>query len=228
MDGQMSDEELVCRIRTGDAALFEVVMRRYNQRLYRVARAIVKDDFEAEDVIQQAYVNAYRHLDQFADRAKFSTWLTRIAIHEALSRVRKAGRMERFDGLDEEGSTMGRVRSPGPDPEQHAYSRELAEVIEAAVAALPETFRGVFMLREIEGLSTLETAECLGVNADTVKTRLHRARAQLRRELTARVGASASTAFQFHAVRCDRVVANVIGRLTALGLWTVPAERERT
>jgi RNA polymerase sigma-70 factor (ECF subfamily) len=214
---EMSDDELVREIRDGNGACFEPLMRRYNQRLFRVARAIVRDDAEAEDVIQQAYVNAYLHLHQFADRARFSTWLTRIAIHEALGRLRKAGRMQRFDDVDGEESAMERVRSPGQDPEERAYGHELATLIEQAISKLPGTFRGVFMLRDVEGLSTQETAECLGLNEDTVKTRLHRARAQLRRELTTQVGASASTAFQFDGGRCDRVVAAVMARLEALG-----------
>ena len=214
---EMSDLELVREIRQGNGWYFEPLMRRYNQRLFRVARAIVRDDAEAEDVIQQAYVNAYLHLHQFAERARFSTWLTRIAIHEALGRLRKAGRMPHGDGAVGEESAMERVRSPGQDPEEHAYNRELAAIIEQAISKLPGTFRSVFMLRDVEGLSTQETAECLGVNEDTVKTRLHRARAHLRRELTARVGASASSAFQFEGGRCDRVVVGVMARLAALG-----------
>lgn len=215
----MSDEELVRRIREGDTALFEVVMRRYNQRLYRAARAIVKDDAEAEDVIQQAYVNAYLHLDQFEHRAKLSTWLTRIAVHEALARVRKAARTSTLDDPDRPGEmTMAALTSQGQDPERTAYSRELASVLESAIAALPEDFRTVFVLRDVEGLSTLETAESLGVREDTVKTRLHRARAALRRHLTAQVGASASSAYAFQAPRCDRVVARVMAQLQQLGL----------
>ncbi len=213
----LTDDQLVREIRSGNGAYFEPLMRRYNQRLFRVARAIVRDDAEAEDVIQQAYVNAYLHLHQFAERARFSTWLTRITIHEALGRRRKAGRLPRASEAGGEESPMDRVRSPGRDPEERAYHRELAAIIEQAISKLPGTFRGVFMLRDVEGLSTQETAECLGLNEETVKTRLHRARTHLRRELTAQVGASASGAFQFKGVRCDRVVANVMARLSELG-----------
>jgi RNA polymerase sigma-70 factor (ECF subfamily) len=217
MSLEMSDNDLVQGVRDGNHAYFEVLMRRYNQRLYRVARSIIHDDLEAEDVIQQAYINAYLHLAQFADRAKFSTWLTRIAIHEALSRVRKASRMLPLeDGGEGVESVADQITSPSQDPEQAAYGQELAREIERAVAQLPDAFRGVFMLREVEGLSTLETAECLGLNEDTVKTRLHRARALLRRELTARIGDSAARAFAFHAPRCDRVVATVCARLAEL------------
>ena len=217
MDVWMSDEELVRAVREGNTSRFEVLMRRYNQRLYRVARAILHDEGEAEDVIQQTYINAYLHLEQFADRARFSTWLTRIAIHEALGRVRKASRMTRVEDLAHgEDFVAEPLRTPGPDPEQRAYTLELAAQIEAAVATLPDTFRGVFMLRDVEGLTTNETAACLGLNEVTVKTRLHRARALLRRALTMQLGAAASSAFQFHAPRCDRVVAGVFARLDAL------------
>lgn len=212
----LTDDELVREVRRGNRSCFEPLMRRYNQRLFRVARAIVHNDAEAEDVIQQAYVNAYIHLDQFEERARFSTWLTRIAIHEALGRLRKAGRMPRYTEADGEEPIMERVRSPGPNPEERAYHHELAGLIEQAVSKLPGTFRGVFMLRDVEGMSTQETAECLGLNEDTVKTRLHRARAHLRRELATRVGASASSAFQFQGARCDRVVVGVMARLEAL------------
>lgn len=214
MDVWPSDEELVREVRGGNSAGFAVLMRRYNRRLYRVALAILRDEAEVEDVIQQTYVNAYFHLDQFADRARFSTWLTRIAIHEALGRIRKAARTTPVEELAQRGDWVSApLRTPGPDPEQRAYSSELSAQIEAAVAQLPVEFRAVFMLREVEGLSTQETAACLGLNEVTVKTRLHRARARLRRSLTTQLGAAASTAFQFPAPRCDRVVAAVLARL---------------
>ena len=215
----MTDEELVQAVRAGDAAQFEPLMRRYNQRLFRVARAIVGSDDEAEDVAQQAYVNAFLHLDQFEARSRFSTWLTRIAIHEALARVRKAKRMEAIGDPAGDGSGIDGVGSPAAGPEERAYRRELAAIIERAVATLPDSVRAVFMLRDVEGLSTQETAECLGLNDDTVKTRLHRARIRLRRTLTAEVGASAASAFQFDGRRCDRLVSAV--RLRIAGLTRV-------
>jgi RNA polymerase sigma-70 factor, ECF subfamily len=212
----MSDEELVRRILAGDTALFEVIMRRYNTRLYRVARAILKNDGEAEDVMQQAYVNAFTHLDQFADRAKFSTWLTKIAVYEALARTRRARRQADAPAdADAETNAMDSLPSPNRTPEAQAYDRELGAMLESAIASLPEAFRAVFMLRDVEGLSTIESAECLGVNQVTVKTRLFRARAQLRRNLAARIGTEAPAAFQFHATRCDRVVDAVMARISA-------------
>jgi RNA polymerase sigma-70 factor, ECF subfamily len=201
----LTDTEIVWRVRAGENALFEILMRRHNQRIYRVARAVVKDETEAEDVMQQAYINAFTHLDQFEDRAQFSTWLTRIALHEAFSRRRRM----RADTEE----LMDTLTSPHADPERQAYAQELNRVLEAAVDTLPETYRTVFMLRDVEGLSTSETAQGLGLGDETVKTRLHRARAMIRRSITERIGATTPGAFQFHATRCDRVVARVLEKL---------------
>jgi RNA polymerase sigma-70 factor (ECF subfamily) len=218
----LSDEDVVRRIRLGETALFEVLMRRYNQRIYRAVRAILRDDADAEDVMQQAYLNAYRHLDQFAERAKFSTWLTKIAVYEALHRVRRRRPMTSLDeampdgpGDNEgvEGTTMDTIKSPGPNPEQALLAGETASLLEAAVTGLPDGLRDVFMLRDVDGLSTLETAESLGIKEETVKTRLHRARRHLRRHLSTSIESAAPATFQFHAVRCDRVVAHVMKAL---------------
>jgi RNA polymerase sigma-70 factor, ECF subfamily len=217
----LSDVDVVRRVREGETALFEVLMRRYNQRIYRVVRAIVKDPAEAEDVMQQAYLNAYRHLDQFAGLASVSTWLTKIAVYEALGRVRRRRPTTSLDEQDTEGTTlMDSLRSPALNPEQILLAQESSGLLETAITELPDVYRTVFMLREVEGLSTEETADCLGLNQDTVKTRLHRARRELRRRLSERVSAAAPRAFELHAVRCDRVVANV---LAALG---VPSQQK--
>lgn len=187
-------------------------MRRYNQRLYRVARAILGDDAEAEDVMQQAYVNAYLNLGQFARRAKFSTWLTKIAVYEALARVRRRRRAA-IDPLPvtDEGEDM--LPSEAPDAEHRVYARQMQGFVESAIEAMPEVYRTTFVLREIEGLSVSEVAACLDISTDTVKTRVHRARARLREELCRRAGASAAEVFPFHLSRCDRVVAAVMSRL---------------
>jgi len=205
----LPDAEVVKRIRGGERPLFEILMRRHNQRLYRAARAVVKDEHEVEDVLQQAYVNAFTHLDQFEERSQFSTWLMRITLNEAFSRRRK---LQQADREEKEG-VMETVMSPQPDPEHQAYARELHRVLEDAVDALPETYRTVFMLRDIEGLSTSETGEGLGLGDEAVKTRLHRARAMIRRSVAARIGATAAQSFQFQAPRCDRVVAAVLDRI---------------
>jgi RNA polymerase sigma-70 factor (ECF subfamily) len=206
----LPDTEVVRRVRAGEHALFEILMRRHNQRIYRVARAVVKDESDVEDVMQQAYINAFTHLDQFEERAQFSTWLTRITLHEVFGRRRK----KRQSSHDEPaGEVMDTLKSPLADPERQAYAQELSRVLEQAVDALPDTYRTVFMLRDIEGLSTHETGAGLGLGEEAVKTRLHRARAMVRRAITDRIGARSAAAFQFHAIRCDRIVAAVLATI---------------
>ena len=209
-----SDEEVVRRVLDGETALYELLMRRHNQRLYRIARAILRDDAEAEDVMQDAYVRAYQNLASFEGRAKFVTWLTRIAGHEALTRSRRRLRFQALDPSDESnGEIMQSPPSSTRSPEQQAYDRELAAVLEKAVSSLSEDHRLVFMLRDVEGMTTEETAHCLNLTEENVKVRLHRARAGLRKRLYRVVGATAARCFQFHAVRCDRVVKNVFATL---------------
>ena len=208
----LPDEVVVARILEGQVALFEVLMRRHNERLYRAARAILRDDTEAEDVMQQAYVNAYAHLRQFDGRASFATWLTRIAVNEAIGRARRRGRYESFD---DQKPAFGAV-SPMPhagNPERQAFTKEMKGMLESAIDALPDGQREVFMLRDVEGLSTAETASSLEVSEDVVKTRLSRARAALRRDLSDRLGATAAQSFTFLRPRCDRVVASVLARI---------------
>lgn len=219
----LSDLEVVRRVLAGERPLFEILMRRYNQRLFRVARSILRDPAEAEDVMQHAYVEAYRHLDQFAGRAQFSTWLTKIAVYEALSRSRRRTRLSPPPGAAfPEEDPMSAVPSADPDPEQQAAVTEARALLEAAIRDLPEAYRSVFVLREIEALSTAETAACLDVSEEVVKTRLHRARAFLREGLLQRVGEAARTAFPFHLSRCDVVVAAVFARLAGQGDVPVP------
>jgi RNA polymerase sigma-70 factor (ECF subfamily) len=205
----LTDEQVVGQVLTGHTALFEILMRRYNERMYRVARAIVRDDSEAEDVMQQAYVNAYANLRQFAGKARFATWLTRIAVNEALARVRKRGKYEQFD--DEQSNIEPFMTEHSFfDPERETLTGELRVLLEWAIDGLQDGAREVFVLREVEGLSTLETADALGVSEDVVKTRLSRAKAALRRTVMARTGATTPEVFRFYRPRCDRVVARVL------------------
>jgi len=211
----LSDEQIVAEVLTGHTAAFETLMRRHNQRLYRTARAILRNDAEAEDVMQQAYVNAYAHLRQFDGRARFATWLIRIAVYESLSRLRQRGRDA---GLDPEGPSPLQVVSPAgstQDPERLAFSSELGVLLESAIDRLPDGAREVFVLRQVEGLSTEEVADALDVSPDVVKTRLSRARAALRRDLLDHADAAASNAFRFLRPRCDRVVAKVLSAVAA-------------
>jgi RNA polymerase sigma-70 factor (ECF subfamily) len=208
-----TDEEVVDRVLAGDTALYEIIMRRYNQRLYRVARAILRDDSEAEDVMQDAYVRAYQHLSQFARRAPFSTWLTRIAVNEALARLRQRNRTEPLNDGEQEGEFFMNLAEPSLNPEQTASKAELGHLLEEALLSLPEQFRAVMMLRDVEELSTAEAAEALEISEENVKIRLHRGRAMVRGWLFERVGAKAQDAFPFMGARCDRVVQNVFERL---------------
>ncbi len=210
----LSDEEVVERVRAGETSLYELLLRRYNQRLYRIVRVILRDDSEAEDVMQEAYVRAFSNLRQFEGRSKFSTWLTRIAIHEALARLRKRKRLESLEpaSLERPGlAPVGVVRIP--DPEQEASNHELKLVLESAIESLPETYRSIFVLRCVEGLSGEEAAQCLEITEDAAKIRLHRARLLLRKQLQRKLGAAYAEAYSFGFQRCDRVVAAVMQRI---------------
>lgn len=208
-----SDEEVLQRVRSGETGQFEVLMRRYNQRLFRAVRAVFpRDAAEAEDVVQDAWVRAFTHLNQFAGRSSFSTWLVRIALHEAWARARRGRRFTPIAGQSEEALPM--TEDDGvADPERAAATREMRTILEDAVDALPETYRIVFVLRSIEDLSTADTAACLDLTPEAVKTRLHRARALLRREVLARAGASEPALYAFAGERCDRIVRAVLARV---------------
>ena len=218
----LSDEEVVRRVLAGETALFEVIMRRYNQRLYRAARSITRNDSQAEDIMQAAYVRAYEHLHQFAGRAPFGAWITRIAVNEALGRLRETRRYAEVDaigdfsdsaGFETKGDRMDRFASPAPDPEQAAASSEASRLLETLIEALPGGNRSVFVLRDVEGMTTAEVSHTLGITEENVKVRLHRARAALRNGLAAYASRETRHVFAFHAIRCDRIVRNVLERI---------------
>ena len=213
VDQQIPDEEVIRRVLGGEVELYEIIMRRYNQRLYRAVRAVLGNDSDVEHVMQDAYVSAYTHLGQFESRSSFSTWLTKIAIHEALAVKRKQNRFVTMDTADSDNGFVSMLVSNDPDPEKKLMDMELAALLEHSVEALPESYRSVFVLREVEKLDTRETADCLGITEENVKVRLHRARALMRGELIARAGAALSHTFQFHLSRCDRIVAAVMQRI---------------
>lgn len=209
-----TDDEIVALVRSGETSMFEMLMRRYNQRLFRAIRSIVNDELEAEDVLQDVWVRAYEHLNQFLGRASFSTWLTRIAIYEAIARNRKRKRWTALE--DPKGEIVpeaNRRQTTEYTPETEAMRGQLRQMLDAAVDALPETYRSVFVLREVEQLSTSETAECLDLTEEAVKTRLHRSRALLRRDLEDRIGPAVTEVYAFLGARCDRTVARVLERI---------------
>jgi len=213
----LPDEEVVRRVLEGETGLFELVMRRYNQRLYRVARAILRDNAEAEDVMQDAYVRAYEHLSQFAGRSQFATWLTRIAIHEALARVQRRKRVDQLGAREwSEGEGEANVAATALNPEEQTSVAELGKALESAILAIPDQYRLVLMMRDVEQLSTSETADALELSEENVRVRLHRARGMVRKQLFAQAGVEAPSAFGFMGVRCDRVVARVMDRIVAV------------
>ncbi len=216
LDLSIPDSEVVRRVLAGETELFEIIMRRYNQRLYRAARAILGDDSEAEQVMQEAYFLAYTHLAQFAEKAKFSTWLTKIAVYEALARLRRRSRFIDFDTFAESEKGKRMLSSAERTPEQKTLDNELKNLLERAVEELPEHYRSVLVLRDVEGLDTAETAECLSISVETVKTRLHRARALMRKQLYVRAGVTRHELFSFQNTRCDRVVSEVLKRIYEL------------
>jgi RNA polymerase sigma-70 factor (ECF subfamily) len=209
---QLPDEEIVRRVRAGEVALFEVLMRRHNPLVYRAIRGILRDEAEVEDAMQQAYLNAFVNLGDFAGAAAFSTWLVRIALNEALGRLRRGARLEVVAEVPENAEAL--MEYPPGNPEDRAAAREAIHLLEAAVDRLPPAYRSVFMLREVQQLSTAEAAESLGLSEENVKVRLHRARLALKDALLAEVGPSAAAAFPFLAPRCNRVVAGVMARIS--------------
>jgi RNA polymerase sigma-70 factor (ECF subfamily) len=207
----LSDEQIVERVCAGERQLFELLMRRHNQKVFRAARAILKREDEAEDVMQETYVRAYAHLPTFKGEARFSTWLTRIAIYEAYARLRRERRMEPLE-LELEDQEVG-MAAQRHSPEQAASDVEMRRLLDRALDELPEDFRLVFVLREVEQMSVAETSEILGVPEQTVKTRLFRARQRLQESMLAAIEGGTGSAYAFHLSRCDRVVDAVLERL---------------
>lgn len=209
-----TDQEIIDRVLGGEIALYELLVRRYNQRVYRAVRSILRDDSEAEDIMQDAHVAAFQHLAEFEGRAAFSTWLTKIAVHEALARLKKLQRFEPEDfNLDE---SLIPMTKNDASPEAATSSSETRVLLEEAILTLPIHYRSVLVLRDVEEMSTLETATALELTEEAVKVRLHRARALLRKELYRRVGANSTSAFEFGAGRCDRVTEQVMSRIFSL------------
>jgi RNA polymerase sigma-70 factor, ECF subfamily len=208
----LCDERLVERILAGETELYEIIIRRYNRRLYRITRAILQDGPEAEDVIQETHVRAYEHLTQFAGRSLFSTWLTKIAVYEAWNRVKLQSRQREIESTV--APLQKRIRVTHT-PEHDLLMLETRTILEHAIEVLPESLRSVFVMRSVEEMTTAETAKCLDIREQTVKVRLTRARHALRRILYDRAHASGSDAFQFLGERCDRITVGVLSRIAA-------------
>jgi RNA polymerase sigma-70 factor (ECF subfamily) len=202
--GEPTDEVIFARVLAGERGLFELLMRRHNRQLFRTVRGLLANDEEAEDVLQEAYLSMYLHGASFRGEAKLTTWMTRIAINAALARIEK-----RRAHVDLE------VVESDANPESDAALRELTRLLEAAIDALPDAQRTVIVLREIEEMSTSETASMLNLSEEAVRVRLHRARAMLRERLDQTLGEASSQLYKFDGARCDRIVAKVLEALTA-------------
>ena len=223
----VDDSTLARQVASGNRAAFAQIMHHYNRRLYRLARASLRDDAEAQDALQEAYLNAYRTIGQFRGDASLSTWLTRIVLNECLARKRRATRRQNVVPIVSWESTMepvAEVADPQERPD-HALAREqMRGVLERKVSELPEIFRVVFMLRSVEELSVEETAECLGIPEETVRSRHFRAKGLLRESFARDVDLAERDLFDFRGSNCDAMVARVLARLEA-GLEAGPPSR---
>ena len=215
----LTDAALAARIAAGDRDAFVVLMRRYNRTVYRAARSILRDDADAEDAAQDAWLDAYAAMGGFRGDAKLSTWLTRIAVNAALQRLRKRRRGAEIITLDgdldmDAGDDGGTRTAIEPDRPDLAASRaETRRMLESAIDQLPEAFRVVFVLRAVEEMTVEETADALGMPEATVRSRFFRARGRLRESLARQMDLAIEHAFGFAGARCDRIVARVLARL---------------
>lgn len=212
----LSEPELVRRARGRDEAAVRALTQRYNRRLFRVARSILRDDAEAEDVVQETYVRALTGLDHFRGDASFGTWITRIAMNEALGRLRKRRPTVDWESYGENRTRAEIIDFPGAaasnDPERTMAQGEIRVVLEKVIDELPDAFRAVFVARIVEGMTVEETADLFGLQAETVKTRLHRARNLLRDALDKQLGPALTSTFPFGGRRCARMTEQVVRR----------------
>lgn len=220
-DGEPADADLARRIAAGDGDALRLLMRRHNQTLYRTARSILKDDEEAEDAVQEAYLRAYRAMGDFRGEAKLSTWLVRIVVNEAIGRVRRRAhraeviRLNHDEPLPERDDALNVSDDPILQPENAALRSELRRLIESKIDLLPDAFRTVFVLRALEEMTVEQAATCLEIPPATVRTRYFRARGLLREALAREIDFNFESAFGFAGARCDRIVARVLDRLQA-------------
>src|SRR5215813_10900790 len=216
---KLPDSELVRRVAAHDHEAFRVLMKRHNQMLYRAARSILKNEAEAEDAVQEAYMQAYRAMGDFRGDAKLSTWLVRIVVNESITRLHKHARraevirLEGDDPQDQHSSEDSMKDSPPELPERAALRAETRRLLETKIDQLPDAFRTVFVLRAVEEMTVEETAAVLGIPEATVRTRFFRAKGMMRESLSREIDLAHGDAFSFAGARCDRIIANVMARL---------------
>jgi RNA polymerase sigma-70 factor, ECF subfamily len=216
-----TEDDLVARARERDEFAIRALIQRHNQRLYRIARGILRDDAEAEDALQEGYLRAFSHLNDFAGNSAIGTWLCRIVMNEALGRLRQRRPTVEWNSMEEAGMPSAEIvrfstARSRPDPERAAAQRQIRGLLEAAIDRLPEDFRIVLIARVVEEMSVQETASLLGIRPETVKTRLHRARLAMRRTIEAQIGPMATDVFPFEDPRCRRTADTVIAKLAAI------------
>ena len=225
--GEVGDADLVRRIASGDVSAFELLMRRHNRRLYRLARATLRNHAEAEDALQEAYLSAYRAIGQFRGESALSTWLSRLVLNECLGRLRRKTRRDNVvpivsstGGFVGEGAVdvaveVGNMSAPNADSPDEAFARtEMRALLERKIDALPDVFRTVFVLRAVEDMNVDETARCLDIPEATVRSRHFRARSMLRESLAQDLDMAERDVFEFGGAHCDWIVARVLSRLT--------------
>jgi RNA polymerase sigma factor (sigma-70 family) len=206
---ELKDSDIIRDILKGDKEKYALLMRKYNQRIYRICKGYLKDEDEIENVMQDTYVKAYQNLQAFENRSKFITWLTRIAINECLQNLRRNGKTDLMDTSEENNEIM--KRTDNNDPEKQSLNRELKELLELAISQLPEKYRAVFIMREIEKMSVEETSGAMNLTEANVKIRLNRAKEMLKNTILKNY--SMETIFEFNLVRCDRIAQNVLARI---------------
>ena len=201
----LTDEEVIKAVLAGEKRLYEVIMRKYNQRLYRIVMSVINDANEEEDIMQVAYIKAYEHLADFKFESAFSTWLTRIAINESLRCLRSKKQVAKLDSIEN-------VKQANElTPIQNVMNKELQNLLENALVQLPEKYRLVFVMREVEDMSTMETMECLNLSESNVKVRLNRAKEMLRDSLSGYY--KSNELYGFHLTRCNMIVKNVLANI---------------
>lgn len=212
--GEITDNEIIARVLRGEKDLYAIIVRRYNQRLYRVAMSIINNDAEAEDIMQTAYIKAYENLGKFGFRSGFSTWLTRILINESLLRQKKRKQSPTINEVMSPMHTHKIQQAGTPTPLSNLLNRELKSILEEAIMQLPEKYRTIFIMREIENMNIEDTRECLGLTEVNVKVRLNRAKALLRDSLSHYY--HKEELMHFHLIRCDRITAAVMKHIENL------------
>ena len=208
---EVSDFEVINKILLGEKNFYTVIVRRYNQRLYRIGMAILNDDVELEDVMQVAYINAYENLAKFGFKASFSTWLTRILINECLLRLKKRGKIIAMNDDNMESEIQHQNKGETQTPVTKVLNTELKNILDDAIRKLPEIYRTVFVMREIENMNVAETQECLAISEVNVKVRLNRAKAMLRDMLATYY--QKEDILHFHLSRCDKMVKTVMAKI---------------